>query len=52
MHADSACVLAEMFQDIRNVTSLFNDVTPTVSKYWEGPGTRAPSPPRLSCAPL
>ena len=38
MHADSACVLAEMFQDIRKVTTLFNDVTPTVSKYWEGPG--------------
>ena len=27
-----------MFQDIRTVTTLFNDITPTVSKYWEGPG--------------
>ena len=27
-----------MFQDIRNLQSLYNDITPTVSKYWEGPG--------------
>ena len=26
-----------MFPDIRNVTSLFNDITPTVSQYWSGP---------------
>ena len=26
-----------MFQDIRTVTTLFNDITPTVSKYWSGP---------------
>jgi len=40
-------VLAEMFQDIRTVTTLFNDVTPTVSKYWEGPGMPDPA-----CSPL
>lgn len=27
-----------MFADIRRLETLFNDVTPTVSKYWEGPG--------------
>ena len=27
-----------MFQDIRKFQTLFNDVTPTVSKFWEGPG--------------
>jgi hypothetical protein len=31
-----------MFQDIRTITTLFNDVTPTVSKYWEGPGIATP----------
>jgi hypothetical protein len=31
-----------MFQDIRTVTTLFNDITPTVSKYWEGPGMSPP----------
>lgn len=36
--------LAEMFQDIRTVTTLFNDITPTVSKYWEGPGMTSVSP--------
>jgi hypothetical protein len=30
--------LAAMFSDVRSFTTLFNDVTPTVSKYWEGPG--------------
>ena len=35
-------VSAEMFQDIRTVTTLFNDITPTVSKYWEGPGMSPP----------
>ncbi|EKX43518.1 hypothetical protein GUITHDRAFT_110638 [Guillardia theta CCMP2712] len=30
-------VLFRMFQDIRCYVSLFNDVTPTVSKYWSGP---------------
>ena len=39
--------LAEMFQDIRKVTTLFNDVTPTVSKFWEGPGM-----PDTACSPL
>ena len=33
-----------MFQDIRTVTTLFNDITPTVSKYWEGPGMPSASP--------
>jgi hypothetical protein len=32
-----------MFQDIRTVTTLFNDITPTVSKYWEGPGLSPPT---------
>eukprot|EP00284_Hemiselmis_tepida_P006478 CAMPEP_0174925804 /NCGR_PEP_ID=MMETSP1355-20121228/8158_1 /TAXON_ID=464990 /ORGANISM="Hemiselmis tepida, Strain CCMP443" /LENGTH=69 /DNA_ID=CAMNT_0016171761 /DNA_START=42 /DNA_END=251 /DNA_ORIENTATION=+ len=26
-----------MFQDIRNLVSLYNDVTPTKSHFWEGP---------------
>ncbi len=26
-----------MFQDIRTFTALYNDITPTVSKYWTGP---------------
>ena len=26
-----------MFQDIKMIVSLYNDITPTVSKYWEGP---------------
>jgi hypothetical protein len=26
-----------MFQDVKMIVSLYNDVTPTVSKYWEGP---------------
>jgi hypothetical protein len=42
-HADWCwSVSAEMFQDIRTVTTLFNDITPTVSKYWEGPGMSPP----------
>ena len=27
----------QMFQDIRTFTTLYNDITPTVSKYWSGP---------------
>lgn len=27
-----------MFADVRSFTTLYNDITPTVSKYWEGPG--------------
>ena len=27
----------QMFQDIRTFTALYNDITPTVSKYWTGP---------------
>jgi hypothetical protein len=26
-----------MFQDIRQIVSLYNDITPTVSKGWSGP---------------
>jgi hypothetical protein len=26
-----------MFQDIKMIVSLYNDITPTVSKYWSGP---------------
>eukprot|EP00277_Geminigera_cryophila_P011808 CAMPEP_0179446186 /NCGR_PEP_ID=MMETSP0799-20121207/29596_1 /TAXON_ID=46947 /ORGANISM="Geminigera cryophila, Strain CCMP2564" /LENGTH=69 /DNA_ID=CAMNT_0021234905 /DNA_START=14 /DNA_END=223 /DNA_ORIENTATION=+ len=26
-----------MFQDIRSITTLYNQITPTVSKFWEGP---------------
>eukprot|EP00285_Hemiselmis_virescens_P010447 CAMPEP_0173382292 /NCGR_PEP_ID=MMETSP1356-20130122/4791_1 /TAXON_ID=77927 ORGANISM="Hemiselmis virescens, Strain PCC157" /NCGR_SAMPLE_ID=MMETSP1356 /ASSEMBLY_ACC=CAM_ASM_000847 /LENGTH=69 /DNA_ID=CAMNT_0014336549 /DNA_START=19 /DNA_END=228 /DNA_ORIENTATION=- len=26
-----------MFQDIRNLALLYNDITPTVSHGWEGP---------------
>ena len=27
-----------MFADIRQLATLYNDITPTVSHYWEGPG--------------
>ena len=30
--------VAAMFADVRSFTALYNDITPTVSKYWEGPG--------------
>ena len=30
-------MIIQMFPDIRNVTSLFNDTTPTISQYWSGP---------------
>ena len=34
-----------MFSDVRSFTALYNDITPTVSKYWEGPGNSlTPSP--------
>ena len=33
-----AMYLAAMFSDVRSFTALYNDITPTVSKYWEGPG--------------
>ena len=26
-----------MFQDVKMIVSLYNDIIPTVSKYWEGP---------------
>eukprot|EP00287_Rhodomonas_sp_CCMP768_P006856 CAMPEP_0196717300 /NCGR_PEP_ID=MMETSP1091-20130531/683_1 /TAXON_ID=302021 /ORGANISM="Rhodomonas sp., Strain CCMP768" /LENGTH=69 /DNA_ID=CAMNT_0042057573 /DNA_START=156 /DNA_END=365 /DNA_ORIENTATION=+ len=26
-----------MFQDVRTFTSLYNQITPTVSKFWSGP---------------
>ncbi len=26
-----------MFQDLRTFTALYNDITPTVSKFWTGP---------------
>ena len=27
-----------MFADVRHLQTLYNDITPTVSKFWEGPG--------------
>ena len=33
------CVsVCSMFADIRQFVTLYNDITPTVSKFWEGPG--------------